>query len=66
MWEMEKELRKSPYKDIRKWGRILFSNVGPGAKMLDRCIDSGLRFVIWVEMEATQGQGVEEFAREPL
>lgn len=44
----EKELRKSPYKDLKKRGRILFSNVGPGAKMLDRCIDSGLRFVIWV------------------
>ena len=44
---MEKELRKSPYKDFKKCGRILFSN-GLGAKMLDRCIDSGLRFVIWV------------------
>ena len=45
MWEMGERIEKEPYKDFKKCGRI-FSNLGPEAKMMDHCTDSGLRFVI--------------------
>lgn len=62
----EKELRKSPCKNFKKSWRILFSNSGPRAKMMDCCIDSGLRFVIWVRWRQPKVKGVEEFTRKQL